>query len=153
MIDSTILLAEGGLFDLNATLPLMMIQLLVLAVVLNALFFKPLGKVLDDRSDYVSSNRLGAQEKLDKSKALVQQFETELSDTRRQAQALIAEAQADAQKLAAEELAVAQGEAQVQREQVQTEINAQRSVAMATLDQQIDALSNQILDKLLAAAK
>jgi F-type H+-transporting ATPase subunit b len=153
MIDSTILLAEGGLFDLNATLPLMMVQLLILAVVLNALFFKPLGKVLDDRSDYVSSNRLGAQEKLDKSKALVQQFETELSDTRRQAQALIAEAQADAQKLAAEELAVAQGEAQVQREQVQTEINAQRSVAMATLDQQIDALSNQILDKLLAAAK
>jgi F-type H+-transporting ATPase subunit b len=153
MIDSTILLAEGGLFDLNATLPLMMVQLLVLAVVLNALFFKPLGKVLDDRSDYVSSNRLGAQEKLDKSKALVQQFEQELSDTRRQAQALIAEAQADAQKLAAQELAVAQGEAQVQREQVQTEINAQRSVAMATLDQQIDALSNQILDKLLAAAK
>jgi F-type H+-transporting ATPase subunit b len=153
MIDSTILLAEGGLFDLNATLPLMMVQLLILAVVLNALFFKPLGKVLDDRSDYVSSNRLGAQEKLDKSKALVQQFEQELSDTRRQAQALIAEAQADAQKLAAEELAVAQGEAQVQREQVQTEINAQRSVAMATLDQQIDALSNQILDKLLAAAK
>jgi F-type H+-transporting ATPase subunit b len=153
MIDSTILLAEGGLFDLNATLPLMMVQLLVLAVVLNALFFKPLGKVLDDRSDYVSSNRLGAQEKLDKSKALVQQFEQELSDTRRQAQALIAEAQADAQKLAAEQLAVAQGEAQVQRDQVQTEINAQRSVAMATLDQQIDALSNQILDKLLAAAK
>jgi F-type H+-transporting ATPase subunit b len=153
MIDSTILLAEGGLFDLNATLPLMMVQLLILAVVLNALFFKPLGKVLDDRSDYVSSNRLGAQEKLDKSKALVQQFEQELSDTRRQAQALIAEAQADAQKLAAQELAVAQGEAQVQREQVQTEINAQRSVAMATLDQQIDALSNQILDKLLAAAK
>jgi F-type H+-transporting ATPase subunit b len=153
MIDSTILLAEGGLFDLNATLPLMMVQLLVLAVVLNALFFKPLGKVLDDRSDYVSSNRLGAQEKLDKSKALVQQFEQELSDTRRQAQALIAEAQADAQKLAAQELAVAQGEAQVQRDQVQTEINAQRSVAMATLDQQIDALSNQILDKLLAAAK
>ncbi len=153
MIDSTILLAEGGLFDLNATLPLMMVQLLVLAVVLNALFFKPLGKVLDDRSDYVSSNRLGAQEKLDKSKALVQQFEQELSDTRRQAQALIAEAQADAQKLAAQELAAAQGEAQVQREQVQTEINAQRSAAMATLDQQIDALSNQILDKLLAAAK
>jgi F-type H+-transporting ATPase subunit b len=153
MIDSTILLAEGGLFDLNATLPLMMVQLLILAVVLNALFFKPLGKVLDDRSDYVSSNRLGAQEKLDKSKALVQQFEQELSDTRRQAQALIAEAQADAQKLAAQELAAAQGEAQVQREQVQTEINAQRSAAMATLDQQIDALSNQILDKLLAAAK
>jgi F-type H+-transporting ATPase subunit b len=151
MIDSTILLAEGGLFDLNATLPLMMVQLLILAVVLNALFFKPLGKVLDDRSDYVSSNRLGAQEKLDKSKALVQQFEQELSDTRRQAQALIAEAQA--QKLAAQELAAAQGEAQVQREQVQTEINAQRSAAMATLDQQIDALSNQILDKLLAAAK
>jgi F-type H+-transporting ATPase subunit b len=153
MVNSTILLAEGGLFDLNATLPLMMVQLLVLAVLLNALFFKPLGKVLDERSDYVRDNRLGAQEKLDKSKALVQQFEQELADTRRQAQALIAEAQASAQSLAAQELAAAQSEAQVQREQVQAEINAQRSAAMATLDQQIDALSNQILDKLLAAAK
>lgn len=31
---------EGGLFDLNATLPLMAVQFLLLAVILNAIFLQ-----------------------------------------------------------------------------------------------------------------
>ena len=37
----------GGLFDFNATLPLMALQILLLMVVLNAIFYTPIAKVLD----------------------------------------------------------------------------------------------------------
>lgn len=142
---------EGGLFDFDATLPLMALQFLLLVVVLNAVFYKPLSKAIDDRDDYIRKNSLEARERLEKAQRLAQQYEQELGETRRKAQATIAAAQADAQKIAAEKMAQAQGEAQVQREQAQQEIEQQKAEALSTLEQQVDDLTRQILEKLLGA--
>ena len=140
------------MFDIDATLPLMAVQILILVALLNAVFFKPFGKVLDERSEYVRDKRLSAQERLDKSKQLAAQYEQELSDTRKQAQSIVASAQDEAQKLASEQIMEAQQEAQRQREAAQKEIDTQKESAMATLEQQVDTLSNQIVDKLLSAS-
>ncbi|WP_008309361.1 F0F1 ATP synthase subunit B' [Leptolyngbya sp. PCC 6406] len=150
----TLILAEeaGGLFDLDATLPLMAIQFIVLAVVLNAILYKPLGNAIDGRNDYVRSNLTDAKERLAQAEKVAKQYEQDLAETRRQAQAVVAAAQAEAQKIAAEQLAVAQQEAQVQREQAQQELDAQKASALQTLGQQVDGLSQQLLDKLLATA-
>ena len=37
----------GGLFDFNATLPLMALQIILLSVVLTFVFYKPVSKVID----------------------------------------------------------------------------------------------------------
>jgi len=37
---------EGGLFDLDATLPLMAVQVVLLTLILNALFFRPVGRTV-----------------------------------------------------------------------------------------------------------
>lgn len=140
---------EGGLFDLDATLPLMAIQFLILVAVLNALFYKPLGKVLDDRDSYIRNTQAEAKERLMKAEELARQFERELAETRREAQTTIADAQADAQKIAAAKIAEAQQEAQAKREQAQAELDQQKAEAMQSLEQQVDALSQQILQKLL----
>jgi len=156
MIHSTILLAaeaaaegKGGLFDIDATLPIMAIQFLVLVAVLNALFYKPIGKAIDDRESMIRSNQADAKERLAKAEAMAKQYEQELADTRRQAQKVIADAQAEAQQSAAQQLAAVQQEAQVQREQVQQQLDQQKQSAMQSLEQQVDALSRQILEKLL----
>ncbi|WP_204154042.1 F0F1 ATP synthase subunit B' [Leptolyngbya sp. CCY15150] len=159
MIHWTVLLAAeaaaseggGGLFDLDATLPLMAIQFLLLMVILNAVFYKPLGKSIDDRDNYIRTTQAEAKERLEQTKRLTQQYETELASTRRQSQTVIAEAQAAAQKIAAEQIAQAQQEAQAQREQVQRELDQQKTEALASLESQVGALSEQILDKLLGA--
>lgn len=139
----------GGLFDLDATLPLMAVQFLLLVAVLNIVFYKPLSKALDDRDAYIRSNQADAKERLSKAQNLAKQYEQELAETRRQSQAIIAAAQADAQKIAAEKIADAQREAQAQREQVQRELDQQRQEALQSLEQQVDTLSSQILEKLL----
>ena len=54
----------GGLFDFNATLPLMAIQFVLLTVVLTFIFYKPVSKVIDDREIYVNDNLTTASEKL-----------------------------------------------------------------------------------------
>lgn len=138
------------MFDFDATMPLMAVQFLLLMVLLNALFFKPLMKSLDDRDNYIRSNQVDAQAQLDKAQRLAKQYEQELADTRRQSQSTIAAAQAEAQKIASQQLAAAQQEAQAQREQVQVELDQQKAEAMRSLEQQVEQLSQQIRDKVLA---
>ena len=46
----------GGLFDINATLPLMAIQVVALTYILNSLFIKPVGNVVEKREKFVSNN-------------------------------------------------------------------------------------------------
>ena len=142
---------EGGLFDIDATLPLMAIQFLFLVLILNATFYKPLSKAIDERDDYVRKNQLAAQERLSKVEQLTKQYEQELATARRKSQAIIAEAQAEAEKIAAAKIAEAQKEAQAQREQAAQEIEQQKQEAMASLQQQVDDLSRQILEKLIGA--
>lgn len=137
------------MFDFDATLPLMAVQFLLLAAVLNAVFYKPLGKAIDERAEYVRTNEAEARERLAKAEQLAKQYEQQLAEARRKAQSVIASAQEDAKKIAAEKIAEAQKQAQEEREAAQREIDAQKQAAMQTLEQQVDALSRQILEKLL----
>lgn len=148
-VEATAEAEGGGLFDLDATLPLMAVQFLILVALLNVVFYKPLGKALDERDDYIRSNQAEARERLQKAEDLAAQYEQSLADTRRQTQVIIATAQEEAQKLASEKIAEAQREAQAKREQAQQELDQQRQEAFQSLEQQVDALSNQILDKIL----
>ena len=143
--------ASGGLFDINATLPLMAVQFLVLMAILNQVLYKPLGKVLDERDGFIQTNLSDAKSRLAKAEEVAQQYEQELASTRRQAQETIAAAQAEAQSIAAQKVAEAQQEAQVKREQVQAELNQQKEAAMQALEQQVDSLSHQIMTKLLGS--
>ena len=140
------------MFDFDATLPLMALQFLLLAALLNAIFYKPMTKVLDDRANYVRTNNLDARDRLAKAESLTKEYEQQLASARRQSQVTIETAQNEAKKITAQKIAQAQQEAQVQREQAAKEIEQQKQAAMATIDAQVDALSNQILEKLLGSA-
>jgi F-type H+-transporting ATPase subunit b len=157
MMFSTIFLAaaaaevteKGGLFDFNATLPIMMIQFVVLAALLNAVFYKPVGKILDDRDEYIRTNSAGGEDRLAEAKRLTKQYEDDLANARRESQAVITEAKTAAQKIASDELAAAQQAAQAEKEKASQEILAQKQAAFSTLEKDVDALSQQILAKLV----
>lgn len=137
------------MFDFDATLPLMAVQFILLMVVLNAILFKPLTKVIEDRSTLISNSQTGAKEGLEQVNAITQQYEKALIDSRRQYQAIIAKAQAEAQKTASEKIAAAQAEAVAARETATRELAAQKVSAMAELEKQVDSLSQEIVNKLL----
>ncbi|TCD55669.1 F0F1 ATP synthase subunit B' [Synechococcus sp. BS55D] len=142
---------EGGLFDLDATLPLMAVQVVLLTFLLNSLFFRPVGKVVEDREGYISTSRADAKQKL----AQVQRLEADLTDqlrgARQAAQAAIVEAEQEVDRLYREALATAETEANRTREQARREIEAEREGAQAKLMAQVDQLSSQIIQRLLAA--
>lgn len=142
---------EGGLFDLDATLPLMALQFLILMAILNSLLYKPLGKAIDERSDYVRSSLKEARELKEKTESLAAQYENELRSVRRESQEIIAAAKAEAEQISNAKIQDAQQEVAAEKQKAADEIEAQKAEAMQTLEQQVDTLSNQILEKLLGA--
>lgn len=143
---------SGGLFDFDATLPIMAAQFLLLVVILNAVFFKPLTRVIDERNEYIRTNQTEARERLEKAQQLALKYEQELAETRRAAQAAITNAQTEAQRIRTQQIADAQAEAQAQLAAARSEIDAQKVTALQSLEGQVEVLSRQILEKLLGSA-
>jgi F-type H+-transporting ATPase subunit b len=96
--------SEGGLFDFNATLPLMAIQILLLMVALNLIFYKPIGQVLDERDESIRKQLTEASEMLMKAESITKQYELDLAQERREAQTIITSAQKGAQEIVAMEI-------------------------------------------------
>jgi len=142
---------EGGLFDLDATLPLMAVQVVLLTFILNALFFSPVGRVVEEREGYVTTSRAEAKQKLAQAERLEADLKAQLKDARVAAQKLIQEAEQDSDKLYRDALAAATADANATREQARREIDAQRESAMNQLKGDADKLGTLIVDRLLAA--
>ena len=142
---------SGGLFDLDATLPLMAVQVVLLTFVLNALFFRPVGKAVEDREGYITTSRAQAKDKLAQVQRLENDLKDQLKEARQQAQQLIVEAEQEVDKLYREALGLAQAEANASREKARREIEQQRDQALAALGTQSDKLGGLIVERLLAA--
>ncbi len=140
---------KGGLFDVNATLPIMAVQFIVFVAVLNVIFFKPLSKAIDDRDDYVRGQIVGAKERLEKAEIIVKQYEQELSTARKATQNVLATAQAQANKIRNERIDAATAEARAKVASARAEIEKQKQDATASLDAEVESLSRQVLEKLL----
>ena len=137
------------MFDFDATLPVMALQFILLVIILNATFYKPLNEVLDKRADYIRQQEIGGKEHLEKARELAAQYEQQLSETRKKSQEVVISAQSEAKKIASEAIVIAQQEAQIKKEAVAKEIAQQRQDALKVLEKQVDVLSHQILEKLL----
>jgi len=142
--------SEGGLFDFDATLPLMAVQVVVLTFILNSLFFKPVGRVVEDRENYVNTSRAEAKKKISEVDRLETELKDQLKEARLEAQKVILEAEQDSENLYKEALALATSEANASREKARLEIDTQRDEALNQLKSEADNLGDLIIERLLA---
>jgi F-type H+-transporting ATPase subunit b len=157
MINLTLFLAieetnskiKGGLFDFNATLPLIAFHFVVFMVLLNALFYKPVTKILDNRDEYIRNSLTTASTALNKADKLTLQYEQELSHARREAQELIRLSQKEAQLIVLQKIKNAQSNAENLVKEASHQLITQKEQAIKTLENQVETLSDQIQSKLL----
>jgi len=143
---------EGGLFDLDATLPLMALQVVILTFILNALFFRPVGKAVEDREGYISTSRAEAKEKLAQAERLEADLKAQLKEARLESQRLIVEAEQEVDRLYRAALADATAEANASRESARRQIDSERDTALTQLVKDADDLGELIVSRLLAAS-
>lgn len=140
---------EGGLFDFDATLPLMAVQVVILTFILNKLFFQPVGKVVEEREGFVTTSHKDAKERLARVQRLEQDLKARLQQARHDAQAVVAAAEDEVATLHKAALAEAKASATKLREQARAEIDAQRSEADAVLAKESRQLADLIIRRLV----
>nr|YP_009391642.1 ATP synthase CF0 subunit II [Laurenciella marilzae]ARW59786.1 ATP synthase CF0 subunit II [Laurenciella marilzae] len=141
--------SKGGLFDFNATLPLMALQFLGLTLTLNFLFYKPVSNVLDSREEYIRNSLTSASASLVKANELTKKYEFNLAESRKKAQNIIKNAQQEAQLVVSEKIKEAQKDAEQLLLDAYQELNIQKEQALKSLEIQVGILSEQIKSKLL----
>jgi F-type H+-transporting ATPase subunit b len=139
----------GGLFDFNATLPLMALQFVLLTVLLTFLFYKPIATTLEERETFINKNLTDASENLLKADQLYQEYEEQLKTARAEAQSVIAQSEKEAKEIVASEIEQARKDAANLIEQTNKELEAQKVLALQKLESQVDELSQLIKEKLL----
>lgn len=140
---------EGGLFDFNATLPLMAIQFILLTVILTFVFYKPVSKVLEEREASINNNLAEASTKLLKADELYKKYDEQLKTARTNAQSVIAASEKEAKDIVASEINQARQDAANLIQQTNKELEAQKSLALQQLESQVDELSQLIKEKVL----
>jgi F-type H+-transporting ATPase subunit b len=120
----------GGLFDFNATLPLMALQFIALTTILTFVYYKPVGTLLEERETLISSNLTNASERLLKADELYQQYDEQLKDARKNAQGVILVAETEAKAIVASEIAQARKDAASLIDKTNRDLEAQKKPSL-----------------------
>lgn len=86
LIISSEIVGPGGLFDINATLPLVAIQFVILMVILNFILFNPVLLTLKKREKYIFINLAKASIMLATAEKYITEYENEIASVQKQIQ-------------------------------------------------------------------
>ena len=125
LISSSEVSGPGGLFDINATLPLVAIQFILLMIILNVILYNPLLTVIEERKEYILNNLAKASKILSEANELTAQYEQELNSVRKEAQLEITNSQ------------------KIHKEILEIELN----ISQKYIDNLLDNITKDLLDK------
>ena len=148
LISSSEVSGPGGLFDINATLPLVGIQFAVLMVILNIILYSPLLTIIEERKEYILNNLAKASEKLTQAKELTAQYEQELEIARKQAQLEIANSQNIHKEILDIELDISQKYIDSLLETISSDLLNKKKSALDNLDTSVQVLCTEVETKL-----
>ena len=138
----------GGLFDINATLPLVIIQFLLIMVILNVILYSPLLEVITERNQYILNNLSKASEILADSNKLTTQYEQELDIVQKEAQLEIKNSQKIHQEILEIELDISQKYIDNLLDTITVDLTNKKNLALNNLDSIVEVLCLKIETKL-----
>nr|QXV92846.1 CF0 subunit II of ATP synthase [Nitzschia anatoliensis] len=148
LISSSDVSGPGGLFDLDATLPLVAIQFLLLMVILNIILYNPLLTIIEDRKEYILTNLSKASELLAEANQVTTQYEQELDNVRKEAQLEITNSQKIHKEILEVELNISQKYIDNLLDTITKDLLAKKEIALNSLDEIVQSLCSTIETKL-----
>ena len=148
LISSSEVSGPGGLFDIDATLPLVAIQFLLLMVVLNVVLYNPLLTIIEERKEYILTNLSKASEILAEANKLTTQYEQELDSVRKEAQLEITNSQKIHKEILEVELNISQKYIDNLLDTITKDLLAKKDIALNSLDEIVQSLCVNIETRL-----
>ena len=124
----------------------------LLAVLLYFVAYKPILRMLDERSARIKQGLDDAEQASRRAAEMEQEFEQRLAEARKEGQEIVAQATQMSEKARQEILETAREEARAQVEKAKEEISRERELAMSELRQQVADLSLNISEKVIGEA-
>lgn len=121
----------------------------LLAVLLYLVAYKPILRMLDERSARIKKGLEDAEEASRKAAEMEQVFEQQMAEARKEGQEIIAQATKMSEKARQDILDKAREESTAQIEKAKEEIARERELAMSELRQQVADLSLTISEKVI----
>jgi F-type H+-transporting ATPase subunit b len=148
LISSSEVSGPGGLFDIDATLPLVAIQFLLLMVILNIILYNPLLTVIEERKEYILTNLSKASEILAEANTLTTQYEQELDSVRKEAQLEITNSQKIHKEILEVELNISQKYIDNLLDTITKDLLTKKDIALNSLDEIVTSLCSNIETRL-----
>ncbi len=148
LISSSEVSGPGGLFDIDATLPLVAIQFLLLMVILNIILYNPLLTVIEERKEYILTNLSKASEILAEANKLTTKYEQELDSVRKEAQLEITNSQKIHKEIIEVELNISQKYIDNLLDTITKDLLAKKDIALNSLDEIVKSLCSSIETRL-----
>ena len=144
LISSSAIEGPGGLFDINATLPLVAIQFVVLTIVLNALLYNPLLTTITERNDFILITLLQAVVTLEKTDKLTAKFMDKLQTARQEVEVQITNSQKIHKEILEVELDISQKYIDDLLDTITKDLSIKKQTVLASLDSIISSLCLEI---------
>jgi F-type H+-transporting ATPase subunit b len=138
----------GGLFDIDATLPLVAIQFLLLMVILNIVLYNPLLTIIEERKEYILTNLGKASELLAEANNLTAQYEEELTSVRKEAQLEITNSQKIHQEILDLEINISQKYLDNLLDTITNDFESRKTLALNNLEESVQSLCDDINKRL-----
>ena len=148
LILSSEVIGPGGLFDINATLPLVAIQFILLTIVLNIILYNPLLTVIEERKEYILTNLGKASTLLAEASNLTAQYEEELTEIRKNAQLEITAAQKIHKEILELEIIISQKYLDNLLDTITSDFEDKKTSALNNLEDSVKSLCDNINTKL-----
>jgi len=144
LLSSSEVNGPGGLFDINATLPLVAAQFLVLMVILNIILYNPLLNIIEERKDYILTNLVKAAEMISQANELTKQYEQELENVQKKVQAEIINSQKFHKEVLENELDISQNYLDNLLKTITKDLLDKKAVTLNNMDQMVQSLCTTI---------
>lgn len=148
LISSSEVSGPGGLFDFNATLPLIAIQFILLMVILNIILYNPLLTIIEERKEYILTNLSEASKILAEANQLTTKYEQELDNVRKEAQLEITKSQKIHKEILEVELNISQKYIDNLLTTITKDLLAKKEIALNNLDEIVQSLAINIENRL-----
>jgi F-type H+-transporting ATPase subunit b len=148
LISNSEVSGPGGLFDIDATLPLVAIQFLLLIVILSIILYSPLLTIIEERKEYILTNLGKASELLSEANKLTAQYEEELNSVRKEAQLEITNSQKIHKEILEIELNISQKYINNLLDTITKDLLNKKNIALNNLDEIVQSLCVDIETRL-----
>ncbi|PON81409.1 ATPase, F0 complex, subunit B/B' [Trema orientale] len=140
---------KAALFDFNLTLPIIMVEFLLLMVALDKLYFTPLGNFMDERDAAIKEKLSGVKDTSEEVKQLEEQAAAVMRAARAEISAALNKMKKETQAEVEQKLAEGRKKVDAELQEALAKLEEQKVESIKSLDSQIAALSQDIVKKVL----